>query len=181
MSAIRAYCDVCDKKVEPKKTRDVNHILHFILSFLTAGIWLLFWLLASMGVRTWTCPICKANLESSVSKAKKENKEAILAAEAEENAPILQRLLTVVIGLVGVIWCYSLDTKLLADGLSWYWYAPFFVIIVLGLGGGSIIEDKEDEDGNPPSISMKVSVFIGFYLGFLLIAWVLDWIAKAIF
>lgn len=41
------YCKNCEKKVATK-TKPVNHILHLLLSIVTAGVWLLVWLLICM-------------------------------------------------------------------------------------------------------------------------------------
>lgn len=180
MAALRAYCDVCDRKVEPKKTRNVNHILHFIMSCLTVGFWLWIWLIAAISLRQWTCPICKANLEASVSKAKSDSKEALRAAEAaakEDNAPFLQRLLSVLIGAIGCFWCYVIDTRLLVEGLSWFWYAPYVFIILTGLGGGSVLDMGEEND----SLNGKIGVFVAFVMVMTFLAWAADWVFNLVF
>ena len=177
MTALRAYCDVCDRKVEPKKTREVNHILHLIMSLLTVGFWLWIWLIAAISVRQWTCPICKANLENSVRKAKSDSKEALRAAEKEDDAPFLQRLLTTLIGIIGCFWCYLIDTRVLADGLSWFWYAPYVFTVLIGLGGGSILDIGDKKD----SLSEKVFSFVAFVAVMTFFAWGADWIFNWMF
>lgn len=180
MAALRAYCDVCDRKVEPKKTRDVNHILHLILSFLTLGFWLWIWLIAALSIRQWTCPICKANLEASVRQAKSDSKEALRAAEAaakEDDAPILQRILSVLVGGIGCFWSYIIDTQVFAEGLAWFWYAPYVFIIFIGLGGGSVFDTGEEKD----SLGDKIGNFLAFVAVVTFFAWAADWIFNAMF
>ncbi len=52
-----SYCKDCDKKVL-KKRKGTNHLLHLILSFLTAGIWIIVWILTAIKFGGWYCSIC---------------------------------------------------------------------------------------------------------------------------
>jgi len=51
------YCRSC-------KTRSVvfrpgtSHLLHLLLSIITAGIWLIVWLLAAIKIGGWRCSTC---------------------------------------------------------------------------------------------------------------------------
>lgn len=42
------YCTHCQKNTMVTGTKP-NHVLHLVLSILTAGIWLIVWLLVSIG------------------------------------------------------------------------------------------------------------------------------------
>lgn len=48
----RAKCTNCKKEVKTEANvvhKKVNHILHLLLSILTAGIWIIVWILVSLG------------------------------------------------------------------------------------------------------------------------------------
>lgn len=51
------FCEQCgqQRKVERQQT---NHILHLILSVITAGIWVIIWLLTSIKIGGWRCSEC---------------------------------------------------------------------------------------------------------------------------
>lgn len=51
------YCNNCDasRKVERKTA---NHILHLILTILTAGFWLIIWVLVAIRIGGWRCSSC---------------------------------------------------------------------------------------------------------------------------
>lgn len=58
------YCTYCDKetKFETEKVK-INHLLHFILSIFTFGLWILVWLILVLLVligadEKWTCSTC---------------------------------------------------------------------------------------------------------------------------
>lgn len=59
------FCANCNqgRKVERPK---INHILHLLLSILTAGIWLLIWLGVSVRVGGWRCEACGSTKVSKV-------------------------------------------------------------------------------------------------------------------
>jgi len=45
------YCKNCQKNVKATaEEKDINHILHLILSVLTVGIWLIVWIFISLGI-----------------------------------------------------------------------------------------------------------------------------------
>ena len=58
-----AYCPVCRR---PRRVtrRAVNHLLHFVLSLLTAGFWLVLWFLAVYASAPWVCSSCGSTVES---------------------------------------------------------------------------------------------------------------------
>lgn len=35
-----------------------NHLLHFFITFLTCGLWLVVWILASIKIGGWRCTRC---------------------------------------------------------------------------------------------------------------------------
>lgn len=51
------YCRQCSKRTVVFRP-GTNHILHLILSVLTAGIWLIVWLLSTIKVGGWRCVTC---------------------------------------------------------------------------------------------------------------------------
>ena len=59
------YCKNCEesRKVERGST---NHVLHLILSIITAGLWLIVWLLISVKIGGWRCSTCGSNKVSKV-------------------------------------------------------------------------------------------------------------------
>jgi hypothetical protein len=51
------FCKVCDQK--KLIARDgPNHLVHFIMTLLTGGFWVIFWLLAVMTSGHWYCSSC---------------------------------------------------------------------------------------------------------------------------
>jgi len=50
-------CEACNKQVMVRR-KGTNHILHLILSVLTAGIWIIVWILASIKFGGWRCTQC---------------------------------------------------------------------------------------------------------------------------
>lgn len=58
-------CKNCgeSRKVERKTA---NHILHLILSILTAGLWLVVWLLITIQIGGWRCSTCGSKKVSKV-------------------------------------------------------------------------------------------------------------------
>ncbi|MCP4076353.1 MAG: hypothetical protein GY744_09230 [Gammaproteobacteria bacterium] len=59
------YCKNCkeNRKVE---RADTNHILHLLLSIITAGLWLIVWLLISVKIGGWRCSTCGSKKISKV-------------------------------------------------------------------------------------------------------------------
>jgi len=50
------HCKTCgDTLVRRKGT---NHILHLILTLLTAGLWVIIWILLSIKIGGWKCSKC---------------------------------------------------------------------------------------------------------------------------
>lgn len=58
------FCKNCNK-IMPATKRVPNHVLHFILSFITGGIWLFVWLLVILaaGTEKFKCVQCGKNVE----------------------------------------------------------------------------------------------------------------------
>jgi hypothetical protein len=51
-------CSVCGRPTTHRQARP-NHVLHFLLSISTCGLWLFGWLVAAMGIqRPWFCSAC---------------------------------------------------------------------------------------------------------------------------
>lgn len=51
------YCNFCDKTVKTERP-GTNHILHLLLSIVTAGLWLIVWILTSVKFGGWRCSAC---------------------------------------------------------------------------------------------------------------------------
>jgi len=51
------FCKICNKQVLVRR-KGTNHILHLILSFLTAGFWIPIWILLSIKIGGWRCSQC---------------------------------------------------------------------------------------------------------------------------
>ena len=51
------FCDVCTCRVRIER-RGVNNILHLIMSIITAGVWLIIWLLNHVVRQPWRCVQC---------------------------------------------------------------------------------------------------------------------------
>lgn len=55
----KRYCENCKKEVVSIGGRNINHILHIILSIITGGLWLLVYLFICMTAPViWRCPVC---------------------------------------------------------------------------------------------------------------------------
>jgi hypothetical protein len=59
MEQWQTYCPNCQKNVLGQR-ESTNHILHFLITFLTCGLWLLVWILIAHGngSKPWLCPTC---------------------------------------------------------------------------------------------------------------------------
>lgn len=53
----QAYCQECGENVLVTR-KGTNHILHFILSVLTLGVWIPIWILSAIKVGGWRCNRC---------------------------------------------------------------------------------------------------------------------------
>lgn len=57
------FCPSCNHNVLARRP-GTNHILHFLITFFTCGLWLLFWAGASVKFGGWRCSMCgSAQLE----------------------------------------------------------------------------------------------------------------------
>jgi len=52
-----AFCDYCRCPVLGRR-EGPNNTLHLIMTFLTLGLWIPIWLLASIGLGDFACPTC---------------------------------------------------------------------------------------------------------------------------
>ena len=50
-------CRTCDKLVLAQR-QTPNHVLHLLLTLITAGLWLIVWLFLSIKGSPWRCPNC---------------------------------------------------------------------------------------------------------------------------
>lgn len=55
------FCKACNKNVLARR-RSPNHILHLILTLITAGIWIIVWLGVSIQFGGWRCTQCGAKV-----------------------------------------------------------------------------------------------------------------------
>jgi len=51
------FCKSCDKNILAER-KGTNHILHLLLCFFTGGIWIPIWILHSIRIGGWRCPVC---------------------------------------------------------------------------------------------------------------------------
>jgi DNA-directed RNA polymerase subunit RPC12/RpoP len=51
------FCKTCDRKVMIRR-RTPNHILHLLLAIVTAGLWIIVWVLVSLQIGGWRCSQC---------------------------------------------------------------------------------------------------------------------------
>ena len=58
MAAQSGYCSQCDHAVRLYQDPKTNHILHFFLSIVTCGVWLLVWLYLGSRSKGYYCTTC---------------------------------------------------------------------------------------------------------------------------
>lgn len=53
------YCPTCERQVLAKQETP-NHVLHFLITFFTCGLWGLMWIIIAIANATepWKCPTC---------------------------------------------------------------------------------------------------------------------------
>lgn len=51
------YCRSCGRNVLVRR-KGTNHLLHLLLSLLTAGLWIIVWILCAIKVGGWRCTVC---------------------------------------------------------------------------------------------------------------------------
>ena len=59
------FCGICNKRVLVRR-KGTNHVLHLILSILTAGLWVIVWIFASIKFGGWRCTQCGSTKISQV-------------------------------------------------------------------------------------------------------------------
>ena len=53
-----AHCNTCDKSVMAQSNKP-NHLLHFIISVFTAGLWIIPWIIITFaGIGGYRCTSC---------------------------------------------------------------------------------------------------------------------------
>ena len=55
------YCKQCKSQVLAVRPT-ANHILHFLITILTCGLWVIMWILISIRIGGWKCPRCGNNV-----------------------------------------------------------------------------------------------------------------------
>jgi len=58
------YCKICEKQVMIKR-KGTNHVLHLLLSIVTAGFWIIIWILCSIKIGGWRCSACGCKTKKS--------------------------------------------------------------------------------------------------------------------
>lgn len=53
----RAFCKDCEERVRCER-KGTSHILHLILTVMTAGLWLIVWIGSAIKFGGWECPRC---------------------------------------------------------------------------------------------------------------------------
>lgn len=53
----QGFCKDCNRNVV-KKRKGTNHVLHFLITVLTIGIWVVVWILLTIKFGGWYCSIC---------------------------------------------------------------------------------------------------------------------------
>ena len=61
MEISNGYCNNCKADVKIV-SKPVNHLLHFIISLLTGGSWIIVWLFFAFVLKKWNCNICGAKI-----------------------------------------------------------------------------------------------------------------------
>lgn len=52
------YCHTCQRPVLATRTKP-NHVLHFLVTMFTCGLWAFVWLFISLAAREpWRCQVC---------------------------------------------------------------------------------------------------------------------------
>jgi len=51
------WCKTCQRQVLARRPA-TNHILHFLITFFTCGLWGLVWLALALKTGGWNCPWC---------------------------------------------------------------------------------------------------------------------------
>jgi hypothetical protein len=53
----QAYCTFCQRRIRAERP-GTNHLLHLLLTLVTGGVWLIVWLLCSIRIGGYRCPMC---------------------------------------------------------------------------------------------------------------------------
>lgn len=61
------FCKGCNKQMLIRR-KGTNHILHFLLTIFTVGLWLIIWILASIKIGGWRCSQCGMHASRSIFK-----------------------------------------------------------------------------------------------------------------
>lgn len=67
---VQRYCPTCERPVLAHQQRP-NHVLHLILTLITGGLWLIVWIVLSLGQSRPRCTFCgSSRLEQHVPKGR---------------------------------------------------------------------------------------------------------------
>ncbi|MGM0508498.1 MAG: hypothetical protein ACQERZ_04965 [Fusobacteriota bacterium] len=58
----RLYCKKCKEETLCKR-KDTNNWIHLILSIITLGLWIPFWIMAVIQFNAWHCSVCGARVK----------------------------------------------------------------------------------------------------------------------
>ncbi len=59
------FCATCEQHVLVRR-KGTNHLLHLLLSLVTAGLWIIIWILVSVKIGGWRCAQCGGTNVSQV-------------------------------------------------------------------------------------------------------------------
>jgi len=80
-----AYCPVCEKRVYAVG-KAPNHVLHFLLTIFTFGLWLVVWVLLAAGtIGNYRCTKCGAKVSPSAGDAGRYGRGKAAVAEDDED------------------------------------------------------------------------------------------------
>lgn len=51
------YCSLCRRNVLSERP-EINHILHFLITFCTCGLWAFVWMGLAIRFGGWKCTVC---------------------------------------------------------------------------------------------------------------------------
>lgn len=51
------FCKTCNKQALVRREK-ANHILHFLITVLSCGLWVVVWVLVSIKIGGWRCATC---------------------------------------------------------------------------------------------------------------------------
>lgn len=115
---VQKYCNTCGKPTAHMQQRP-NHILHLILSIVTAGLWLIPWAIMSLNHKTPRCSVCgqKAGKSAPVTRTQSVSNTSAATAPSPSfggaSAPYLAG--TDTLEVVGEQFCREVHMTLFGD------------------------------------------------------------------